>query len=428
MKRWSGCLMMSVLLVVCAGCEGEKTRGDLALDSSTFDDSVASSPPVQDRELAPSIEARESGLIVHEWGTFTSMQSSSGRVLEGLHHEDEALPPFVYGRGPGFLFGNSKSMEMLPEPVTQKLETPVLYFYSDQPTTVKVEVGFPQGIISEWYPKASSFAPDIGAVERMAEGSMRWDVEVLHKTPDLIEVSPQDIWAPSRQVASDPLKVGEEWERFIFYRGLGRFETPLRVLPRDDTHFTITNDSPDTIPASFLLHVHEGGGRVVPLGSLAPGDNEVSAPSPKEIDIDNYVEVASELLVTSLVETGLYRDEAVAMANTWSRSYFHQHGLRILYVVPRTWTDALLPISIEPAPKELVRTMVGRIEVLTPQSEHELMERIDRAVTREETFRLAELGRFAEPRLRRALDMCEEPAQRAVIESLLIQAQWSSDL
>ncbi|MEK7862968.1 MAG: hypothetical protein AAB295_06860, partial [Chloroflexota bacterium] len=36
------------------------------------------------------------GLEVHEWGTFTSLQGSDGVDLEGLHHEEEGLPPFVH--------------------------------------------------------------------------------------------------------------------------------------------------------------------------------------------------------------------------------------------------------------------------------------------------------------------------------------------
>ncbi len=36
--------------------------------------------------------------VAHEWGTFTSMQGSDGVTLEGLQHEEEGLPDFVYSR------------------------------------------------------------------------------------------------------------------------------------------------------------------------------------------------------------------------------------------------------------------------------------------------------------------------------------------
>ena len=38
------------------------------------------------------------GVTVHEWGTFTSMQGADGVGLEGLQHEEERLPDFVYSR------------------------------------------------------------------------------------------------------------------------------------------------------------------------------------------------------------------------------------------------------------------------------------------------------------------------------------------
>jgi hypothetical protein len=108
--------------------------------------------------------------VVHEWGTFTSMQSSEGASMEGLHHEDEPLPAFVYGRAPAVADSEDpagqKSMEFLPEGVTQKMETPVIYFYAPEAMAVSVEVGFPDGVISQWYPNAAWFGPEIGALTR----------------------------------------------------------------------------------------------------------------------------------------------------------------------------------------------------------------------------------------------------------------------
>src|SRR5258708_5649723 len=90
------------------------------------------------------------------WGTLTSFVSSAGKMMEGLHHEEESLPAFVHARSPGNPM-NNKGLEMQPTGVTQKLETPVLYFYTKTAQAVKVHVDFPQGILSQWYPDASSF-------------------------------------------------------------------------------------------------------------------------------------------------------------------------------------------------------------------------------------------------------------------------------
>jgi hypothetical protein len=40
--------------------------------------------------------------IVHEWGTFTSVQGSNGKPLGGSHHGEERLPAFVHSRADTF--------------------------------------------------------------------------------------------------------------------------------------------------------------------------------------------------------------------------------------------------------------------------------------------------------------------------------------
>ena len=56
------------------------------------------------------------------------------------------------------------------------------------------------------------------------------------------------------------------------------------------------------------------------------------------------------------------------MLETWRDSWFEE-GLRVFYVLPRAQTDAVLPVTIEPRPSELVRVLVGRVEVITPELE-----------------------------------------------------------
>jgi len=40
-----------------------------------------------------------------------------------------------------------------------------------------------------------------------------------------------------------------------------------------------------------------------------------------------------------------------------------------VYVVPRSFTDAVLPLSVTPRPAELVRVLVGRIDIVGPLSD-----------------------------------------------------------
>src|SRR5882672_11375392 len=84
---------------------------------------LAACPPVlaaQDPAAKPPAPANYE---VHEWGTFTSMVGINGIALEGLHHEEEALPGFVHDllKIDEFERGDGK---VPASRVTQKMETP----------------------------------------------------------------------------------------------------------------------------------------------------------------------------------------------------------------------------------------------------------------------------------------------------------------
>jgi hypothetical protein len=77
---------------------------------------------------------------------------------------------------------------------------------------------------------------------------------------------------------------------------------------------------------------------------------------------------------------------------TWHDSWFEE-GTRLLYVMPPSTVDRILPIDIDPKPARITRVFVGRMEVVTPEMETEIaaaMQSNDRAVLRK-------YGRFLEP-------------------------------
>src|SRR5437016_6573255 len=87
-------------------------------------------------------------LIVHEWGTFTSIAGKDGialewRPLNGLSD----LPKFVHTiqkEGDGLRHPPGKA-ELT---AAVRIETPVLYFYSEDEMDVDVKVDFPKGKIT----------------------------------------------------------------------------------------------------------------------------------------------------------------------------------------------------------------------------------------------------------------------------------------
>ena len=355
------------------------------------------------------------GLAVQEWGTYTSVQGNDGKTLGGVHHVDEKLPYWVHRRN----FSNPSDyfFEKLPEEPLQQLETPVIYFWSKKAVDVQVKVDFPKGVVGEWFPDATTYAPKMDAVTAVANGSMTWNVTVdpaVSKTA-FEHVEPTEIWAPSRNVASTPVRWTNaggtvEAEQFIFYRGLATYDAAIRVTSGDDGILHVLNTSADDVPAAFVLRVVGDKAQIVPIGALRAGKTlDVTPPSASQ-PLDSYVVEAQRVLKDSLVASGLYDDVAKAMVDTWTRSWFKNAGLRVLYVAPRSWTDGWLPTTYSPAPASLTRTLVGRIEVISKAEENALVASVRDAARTHAPFDFAALGRFAEPRLRRAFALLTDPA------------------
>jgi hypothetical protein len=94
-------------------------------------------------------------------------------------------------------------------------------------------------------------------------------------------------------------------------------------------------------------------------------------------------------LAATLVEMGLFGKEAQAMIETWRDSWFEE-GMRVLYVMPRSRVDTVLPLAISPEPNSLARVFVGRVELLSPTMENS----IATALSRGDIGTLRKYGRF----------------------------------
>ncbi len=75
------------------------------------------------------------GLVAHEWGTFTSFQSSDGNLLQWKPLVTSELPKFVYdwhNPGLGRLPVDPRALVWKGDLESlQRMETPVIYFYAD---------------------------------------------------------------------------------------------------------------------------------------------------------------------------------------------------------------------------------------------------------------------------------------------------------
>src|SRR4029077_1908157 len=79
---------------------------------------------------------------------------------------------------------------------TVRMETPVLYFYAPAEETVSVKVSFSKGVITEWYPHASSVEPREALHDgtlyyaNQPDGSIAWDPAPL--SPSLTADFPRE--------------------------------------------------------------------------------------------------------------------------------------------------------------------------------------------------------------------------------------------
>lgn len=353
---------------------------------------------------------------VHEWGTFTTLAGSSGLQLEGLGYDDEALPKFVY---------HYNKQEADFSGVGVKMETPVIYFYSKEERTVSVEVGFPQGILTQWYPQVRNLEPKVTHNPALKNGKLYWgEVRLLAPNPKidpLPRTSPGEIWNHARETDANIIRIcntggiqekKNEYEKFLFYRGLGNFELPLTVNATDES-LNIQNTGSEPLNGAVLLKIENGRLAISALGDLAKGGitAEFAAAKP------STVEHAMELVAKNLVAAGLFPKEADAMVKTWRHNYFETDGVRILYIVPRTLTDRLLPLKLDPAPENLVRVLVGRFDVLTPSMEQRA-EQLAKTLTTTQGA-LQSLGRFAEPILERIYKNSKDDSARKSAGMLL---------
>lgn len=378
-----------------------------------------------------SYASGESGYTAHEWGTFTSVQGGDGVQLEWNPFTVSDLPSFVYTRaaaGEGFGVVDAFGKLMIPSIV--RMETPVIYFYSPQARTVDVRVDFPEGRITEWYPQATALGPMKTASATVASSKMsfiEWKgVNVLARgttetsAGKLIREGKESHYYPARETDANLLRMeapkartAKEYDNLLFYRGVGSFRAPLKVTVSADEkslHLSTTNAEP--MSDLFVLTIARGQARVQRLDT-------VSTSQPQQVQLDaarwQPLSEARALLMhemsQALVKQGLYAREAEAMVNTWQDQWFTEEGTRVLYLLPRTWTDRALPLQLNPAPKDVVRVMVGRSEVIEPSVERALTKSIARFDTKDAATKVAVvsdvkalgLGRFLAPAVSRAL-------------------------
>jgi hypothetical protein len=355
-------------------------------------------------------------LTVHEWGTFTSIAGRDGVALDWRPLNGPSdLPKFVHTIQEGSEgLRHSRVLGKGDMTARVRMETPVLYFYAPSEMDVSVKVDFPKGKITEWYPQArdASAGIDWGKLKVMPGKTLNFPVESAHSH----YYPARETDAAPVQVCSTDGKPGQQ-EKFLFYRGVGTFDLPLSVKLEGDS-VVLKNTGKDEIK-SLIIFENRGGKIGYRLVDAFTGEMTHERPT-----LDKNMDALLEDLKQILVASGLYEKEATAMIKTWRNSWFEE-GLRVFYILPRKTTDEILPVTIEPRPVELVRVLVGRAEVITPQMEKTVQQQLSLLrdsspqVRQNAEREIRKYGRFSEPILKRLLADERDSLVRARIRKLI---------
>ena len=348
-------------------------------------------------------------LVIHEWGTITTVHAADGTPQGGLNkiEESEVLPPFVHRYEPeSTRFDPKKKLAKAPlvpgrPDVTMRLETPVIYFHPGTKqqfaTPFDVRVSFRGGVINEFYPSAAADVKlDTARIsEKMAAGAIptQWTGEVLNnyvvgslewkgvKLHDTV-VAPltnDPVWLAPREVqaASVFLADAGEGERYLFYRGVGALPALLQTRM---TSGQVTLSAPANLawldaesmvmPDVWYVDVREDhkiafrehGALTLRKTHAGKEAGRFKRFSERDYATENLATLRASLK-TALIGDGLFADEAEAMLNTWKHSYFEKPGRRVFYLVPRAWTDHFLPLTFS-IPVRVNRVIVGRIDLI----------------------------------------------------------------
>src|SRR5207253_8628523 len=230
------------------------------------------------------------------------------------------------------------------------------------------------------------------------DGSISWNSVTI--SPNRREKFPSENsdnhYYAARMTSSTPLRVqtptGEKQEKFLFYRGVSTFSVPLSATLTPASKLHVENHGQEEIP-NIILFERRGERVGYRIGGGLQKDAILDPP-----ELTGTIGDLGRELEGMLVAQGLYQDEAHAMVETWRGSWFEE-GSRLLYIVPRTFVDGVLPLSIHPAPAQTVRVFVGRLEIVTPATE----KAVEGALVTHDSATLEKYGRFLEPILRTML-------------------------
>jgi hypothetical protein len=381
----------------------------------------------QPKALLDEAPIRE-GLVVHEWGVFTAHDDLEMANAD-MRAEWASLPKKFYGQT------ESRGLPEGPRVLSRK---PVIFFHTPESLTVELRINFPGGAPAVWWPATTYPALDArdkrpgGADTKGAYRYLEWSLRV--REPDYVEkeqAGPKPppkgaaAWlAVLRDVDSRTLLTSSEGERFVYYDGLVPLGERVRLAVSKDRLSIANHSGHPVFDVTVVDRRVADRARLARVEKLAAKAKEQTLEFEETAGID-WPASAATTLVRQLRATGLFEDEARALAIVWAKEFFGAEGLTLFYRIPQDEYERLLPLKIKPRPERLVR--VGLVH--QPHCEPDFADRIEKVArgldsndfeAREKAQKeLEAMGRMAFAHLRRLREKSSSAEMQRRLDDLL---------
>ena len=215
--------------------------------------------------------AQPSDLTVHEWGTFTSVAGEDGSAVEwdALGGKDD-LPRFVNDFGYRCFKsedhrhradGNAGDVLLQSARIGGACKGRI----SSRAYHRMVSPGPIRGLSKERIRRLDvrRLEANLNGIDTsltILTGAIEWpSIKVEPNTSPALptETGPSRYYA-ARGTDSAPLAVGDEHEKFLFYRGVGRFPVPLSARVTGNGTIAVENRGAEPVPTVILFENHGG--------------------------------------------------------------------------------------------------------------------------------------------------------------------------
>lgn len=381
-----------------------------ALAAAGVRPAAAESAPAKPRPAVPAAPVK--GLALHEWGVF-SVFDDAGTAGAAMREEWKGLPEFVHGR----LDGRTVPVERQPTSVRK----PVIHLHGELGGQVmQLRVDLPGGRPLVWWPGHSNRhlegTPDpqqtfltwrfrIGDLDRTATAVSEEGIPAGHWMAKLRAVKAADLYCEdiSERGGKRLGFAGRHYvkERFLYYDGVVPAPKGVRATVAADGSVGLTGAK--DFDAADVLVIDRRGARLR-LARFAEIKAGAAVARAELADADADAEAAR--LTRSLTAAGLNPDEAGSVTAIWKKDFFEAPGLTLVYRIPQSVYDRMLPLTVEPRPETIVRVglvhhvvdgdpaLSAKIAAIIKEFDAEDFDTREAA-----TKQLAELGRAAVPHL-----------------------------